>query len=371
MDTNLPQELNNFLKDENTYLIPSRLSKADASKLLNFWKSCDFNSHAFITSSGTTSFDNIKSYALSYEAIKVNAYSVNSLINASSSDRWLSSLPIYHVGGLSIYARAILSSSEVISVKDKWNPLTFCKTLARENIQFCSIVPTQLHDIVTQGIHCPDCLKAIFVGGDYTPKVLYQKAIKLGWPIYITFGMTEVCSQLATASAGDYPSMLPVLNIHDVKLFDGVLGIKSRSLFSAYFYLEKDRFIQKLPNLTDGYFITQDLARIEILNKETLIRPLGRVGDEVKINARLVNLLPIKNLFADICDELAILNRAELVIVDDERAGKCFELWIENEIKAVEPKIKDGLSKKDIKIKRVKFFDKLARNHMGKLIKKL
>ena len=63
----------------------------------------------WLLSSGTQSVDEIKAIALSIEAILQSAKAVNKHLRATAKDRWLLTLPFYHIGGLSIFARAHLS----------------------------------------------------------------------------------------------------------------------------------------------------------------------------------------------------------------------------------------------------------------------
>lgn len=371
MADHFPDNLINLFSNENTYLIPSRVTPEIGLKLLDFWKTRPLEKHVFITSSGTTSSNNIKSYAISYDALKNNAIEVNKLIKANASDRWLSSLPLYHIGGLSIYVRAKLSGSEVISYNEKWDPIKFVKILEEKNIQFCSIVPTQLFDIVENNLRPWKNLKGVFVGGDYTASILYNKAMELGWPLFVTFGMTEVSSQLATIGPGEYKDdFLKVLKIHQVKIINGLLGIKSISLYTESYQLADDTFKVLKPELIDGYFITNDKVILTTKIEETYIKPMGRVGEDVKINGRLYNLLPLKNNFSNITHELGLFNKVEMVITDDQRSGKCIELWIENSVKH---KVNDLIEKlsSDMKISNLKYFEKLPRNNLGKLIRNL
>lgn len=378
MSFNVTEILSTLLKDKNTYLIPPRVDDADREKLLSHWKNTSLKRHAFITSSGTTgSF--IKSYALSYEALKSNALAVNNIINASSEDRWLSSLPIYHIGGLSIYIRAMLSNSEVISFQERWNAHTFLTKLKNENIQFCSLVPTQLFDLVMHNLSAPKCLKAIFVGGDFLPDVIKKKAIELNWPIYLTFGMTEVCSQLATSHYKDafdgYLKILPIFDvqIHEVQNNEERLMVKGPSLFTDCYRFDGSSFysIKNSKDYSDDFFITNDL--VELVEKNGLyLKHIGRVGDEIKVNGRLINFSVLKNTFSQICDELNIYSHAEIVISSDDRQGKKLELWLENSVAEHESTLCETIKKSTanlLSISTVRYFSQLPRTKLGKLKK--
>lgn len=360
-----------LLTDKNSYFIPPTLEPELGRKLLDFWQQTGLKKHAFITSSGTTS-SYVKSYALSYKALKTNAESVNQLIGATHSDRWLGSLPIYHVGGLSIYIRAKLSGSKVIRYEHRWNVEHFTNTLIKNDIQFCSLVPTQLYDLVSNEIEAPKCLRAVFIGGDFLPDVIKLKAIELHWPLYLTFGMTEVCSQLATSHFLDEQQQngfLKVLPVHDVKTIDNRLMVKSCALFTECYQFNGVQFESISSDFLDGYFVTNDLVQMEI-NDNTLIRPQGRFGNEIKIKGRLVNIMMLKNSFAKTCEDMHIFNQAEIVIVPDSRQGKQLELWLENSLKDLEEKLKEVIKTESdnlLKVSRVQYFDKLPRTKLGKL----
>ena len=55
-----------------------------------------------------------KLVALKKEAILHAAKSVNEFFNLNKKDKWLNTLPHFHIGGIAIYARSYLSGSEVI-----------------------------------------------------------------------------------------------------------------------------------------------------------------------------------------------------------------------------------------------------------------
>lgn len=56
-------------------------------------------------------------------------------------DRWLLSLPLYHVGGLAILFRAALAGAAVVVPDDRQDVGT---SLEHHRITHCSMVPAQL-----------------------------------------------------------------------------------------------------------------------------------------------------------------------------------------------------------------------------------
>ena len=277
----------------------------------------DFTSHFAIFSSGTSSSD-LKGYILSEKAMNANAKAVNEWFSLSGEDVWGLSLPVYHVGGLSVIMRARLLGNQVVDLR-KWQPEKWYKTMTDEKVTITTIVPAQLYDLVQRNLISPLSLRYIIVGGDFLPQALEQKAIELGWPVIRTYGMTEVCSQLASGkSPGDKLSVLP---IHQVRTdSEGTLQVKSESLFTARFIMGEKLHINMVDDLcdADGFYTTQD----KVLLSENSLVPKGRLNEEIKIAGHLTNILNLKDTLATVLLQEGHYGKAEILIEEDERKGK-------------------------------------------------
>lgn len=271
--------------------------------------------HFILFSSGTTGGD-LKGYALSKRALFANADAVNTHFNLTSKDVWGLSLPPYHIGGLSVLARAHRLGYRVVH-SSKWNPEKWIQEMSEVTIT--TIVPTQLFDLVNRNLKPWPGLKFIVVGGDFLSQPLKKKAIDLGWPVIRTFGMSEVCSQIAS-SKNPQSDELEVLPIHKVKTVDGRLLIKSEALFTLEFTAGKKFSVTMAKKLCDedSFYVTKDKALVS----GNVIHHLGRIGDDVKISGHLVNLPFLKNQIADYLLEKNLFNKVELIIENDERKGK-------------------------------------------------
>ncbi len=64
-----------------------------------------------------------------------------------------------------------------------------------------SLVPTQLLRLLeaAEGAPPPASLRCILLGGAGTPSSLLERALAGGWPVALTYGLTEATSQVATA----------------------------------------------------------------------------------------------------------------------------------------------------------------------------
>lgn len=316
--------------------------------------------HFILFSSGTTG-GHLKGYALSKKSLFKNAEAVNKFFELQSSDVWGLSLPIYHVGGLSVLARAHLLGNKVVDLRS-WDPLRWHKNIFEVSVT--SIVPTQLYDLIKLDLKAPAKLRYLIVGGDFLSTKLKEKALTLGWPVIRTYGMSEVSSQLASARAPD-SDLLEVLPIHDVKTEDTRLLVKSESLFTLEFVMGEKFKVTHVSRLCDqeGFFLTSDRAE---LNGNS-ITPLGRLGDELKVGGHLVNLQKLRDTLSGHLLEKNCLGQAELLVEEDARKGKRLVLLylssLQEHLSAEE--ILNRL--RPVKIDEVRLINEFKRTDLGKL----
>ncbi len=193
-----------------------------------------------------------------------NALVSNEHIALKKGDRWLLSLPLYHVSGLGILFRALLAGATVV-LPSKKEPLE--ESIQKYQITHISLVPTQLYRLLQNKKFKPPSLKAILLGGAPIPENLLEEAARRRLPIYITYGLTEMASQVAT-SAKNRREEAKILKYRQVKISSGEILVKGKTLFKGYV---KGRRIS-LPTDKDGWFKTGDLG---VLAKNHL-RILGR-----------------------------------------------------------------------------------------------
>lgn len=165
-------------------------------------------------------------------------------------DCYLLSVPLYHVSGLSILFRALDSG---------------CSMGDGERVTHISFVPTQLKRFLQKPSPFPN-LKAILVGGAPIPYALCKEAYDRGFNLYLTYGMTEMASQIATQkfhpdTGISFGSPLPH---REVKIEDGEIWVRGKTLFQGY--------LNHPSPFIDGWFPTKDLGRIGLHGLEILGR---------------------------------------------------------------------------------------------------
>ncbi|HSM57022.1 MAG TPA: o-succinylbenzoate--CoA ligase [Candidatus Sulfomarinibacteraceae bacterium] len=126
-------------------------------------------------------------------------------------DRWLSCLPLYHVGGLAVLFRSALYGTAVI-LEQGFDVARFNHILDEQAATMTSLVPTMLYRLLPTRRSWPASLRLVLVGGAATSPELAAASAEVGAPVASTYGLTEAASQVAT--------MLPV----DVQRKPGSVG---------------------------------------------------------------------------------------------------------------------------------------------------
>lgn len=239
--------------------------------------------HVLVATSGSTG--EARWVALSKAALLASARSVNAFLGATAADRWLCALPTHHVGGIGVLARAYLLGREARVFGGRWRGRAreFAGACGREGITLTSLTPTQVYDLVSEGLAAPAQLRAVIVGGGRLEPELRSAARGLGWPLLASYGMTEAASQIATGSGED--GWLPVLPHWEVAAGDaGRLRIRGPALFTGT--VDAAGCFAAAPVDAEGWFETRD--RVELRPGE--LRFLGRTDDWVKKLGELVSL---------------------------------------------------------------------------------
>ncbi len=289
-----------------------------------------------------------KLVVLSKSAFLASAAAVNKHFSISAEDRWLQVLPRFHVGGLAIYARAFLSKSPVVEsslIENKWDVHTFLRELTQAKATLVSLVPTQIFDLCSHDLSPPEDLRAVIVGGSKLSASLYRRARQLGWPIYPSFGATELCSQIATApysmtfdpTSCEWTgrSVAPLVSadraLLDFKFPDlellphiecqveatGRLLFRGPSLFSGYIFVSSSPEWGESMN-ADGWFASEDFGS---LNEKTL-RINGRGADYLKIGGEAVSLIELNEIFEIARDRTRFVYDCSLLSLADDRLGE-------------------------------------------------
>lgn len=190
----------------------------------------------FLFTSGSTGTPKIA--VLSLFQLIANAVSAISKCNLQYEDRWLLSLPLYHVGGIGIMIRSILARATI--VLNEQDP----------NITHLSWVPTQLY----RATPIYKKLKCLLLGG----APVNTAAGRL--PTFISYGLTEMGSMVTINSK-------PLQGREISVAADGEILVRGNCLFQGYW---KDGNLEK-PFCKEGWFRTGDLGHYCPINGLTVL----------------------------------------------------------------------------------------------------
>jgi O-succinylbenzoic acid--CoA ligase len=290
--------------------------------------------HVCFSTSGSSG--KLKWVLLPKSGILASASAVNKHLNSSSQDIWLNPLPNFHVGGVGILARSHLSGAKAIPCQfesSKWNPLQFLQQLKETQATLTSLVPTQVFDLVSNGIQSPESLRASIVGGGALNEKIYFLALQLGWKLLPSYGLTECASQVATAEYGSwnenkYPLLKPLEHVEIGVDLNGYLKIKSNALLTGYLESMDDKFCFRDPK-KNGWFITEDKPTFEY----GFIKSIHREQHFVKIGGENVDLLRLEKILEEEKLSLKFGMDVALIALEDERLGHRIHLAIASELK--------------------------------------
>jgi O-succinylbenzoic acid--CoA ligase len=182
--------------------------------------------------------------ALSYAALEASAAGSRERLGLSTDDAWLASLSPAHVGGLALITRALLIGCRLV-VSGRFDAARAWSGILggdgpNARPTHLSVVPTQLLRLLeAAGQPPPPTLRCVLVGGAGTPAPLLERALAAGWPIALTYGLTEATSQVATsapaATRAKPGSVGKPLRGVDVRIAqDGEILVRGATLASGY-----------------------------------------------------------------------------------------------------------------------------------------
>ena len=240
-----------------------------------------------------------------------SALGSNANITLRPADSWLHSLPLYHVGGLSILFRCLLVGATVALPQPG---TSLGESIASLDATHVSLVSTQLSKLLRESADLGG-LEAVLMGGGPVPPSLVDEALARGLPLHTSYGLTEMASQVTTtprdASIEQLRTAGRVLPNREVSVSEsGEILVRGETLFAGYAAGEElDR-----PLDAEGWFHTGDLGE---LDESGYLRVGGRM-DNLFISGG-ENVQP-EEIEEALC-RLEEIDEAVVVPVPDEEFG--------------------------------------------------
>ncbi|MCP3687670.1 MAG: long-chain fatty acid--CoA ligase [Gammaproteobacteria bacterium] len=298
----------------------------------------------------------------------------------TSSDRILSTLPLFHVGGLNIQTLAALHSGATIYLHAGFDPSTILHELEKQAINLVVLVPAQLLamlDLPSWRQANLSSLRSITTGSTLVPKSLIETICRRGIPLIQVYGSTEtapIAAYLKAEDAALHIGSTGKAALHcDIRLVDaknqdvypgnsGEILVQGPNVMTGYW----NAAAETAATLQDGWFYSGDIGHMDedgYLYVDGRIKDMIISGGENIYPGELENLLMQHNSIT----EAAVVGRPDArwgevpvaVVVSSDATLQATDVYalFENQL---------GRYKHP---RDVLFIDSLPRNTMGKVQK--
>jgi o-succinylbenzoate---CoA ligase len=305
-DQDLNKQMTNqdakIISIDNNYILQVIDDIHESSYLTEKVQEFEFNENStalILFTSGTSG--NPKGVPLSFHNLKASFDNSNNVLNHNTDDKWIASLPFYHIGGFSIITRALLSGTSVI-IPTSLNTKDLAESITSFKPTLLSLVSTQLRRLIDLGIKPYDELKYVLLGGGYIENSLVDEAIEKGWPIAKVYGSTETSSLVTFVdckkdnnkklSGGKPLGNNQIFIVNESKNFlppevKGEIAIKSESCAKSYYNNPTETEIK----FGDGIYYTGDSGYID---EEGYLFINARMNDLIISGGENINSLEIE-----------------------------------------------------------------------------
>ncbi len=237
---------------------------------------------AVISTSGSTGAP--KQTMLSVNALAASAMGTAFALKAEG--QWLLTLPVHYVAGFQVLIRSLYAGTRpwVMDTSTGFTPQAFTDAAAEltDRVRFTSLVPTQLHRLLTDP--SPETLRllrrfdAILLGGAPAGASLRSLARSQGLTIVETYGMSETCG-------GCVYDGVPLDGV-ELRSVEGRLRISGPVLADGYLdapELTEEKFAF---NAGQRWYVTDDAGEVALDGSVTVH---GRLDDVIITGALKVS----------------------------------------------------------------------------------
>lgn len=249
---------------------------------------------AILYTSGTTG--RAKGAILSRRAFLASARACAVNLPLTPSDRWLLTMTLAHVGGLSIVIRSLIARSAIV-IGGAFEAERTRALIEREEPSLISLVPTMLERLLDAGLTRSRHLRAILLGGAACPERVLERARARDLPIRTTYGLTEACSQVTTATSNvtssEEGSGMPLPGIEIRITQSEHIEVRGPTMFDGWF----PKGTHASPFGQDGFYDTGDLGFFDAKGR---LHVLARRSDLIVTGGENVYPLEVENALLEL-----------------------------------------------------------------------
>jgi fatty-acyl-CoA synthase len=265
-----------------------------------------------------------KGVVLAQDALFHNAINSAHMHDLTSHDVVLTTLPLFHVGGLNIQTLPALHFGATVILHPRFEPAAVIDALEHDGITLTVLVPAQL-ELLAREPRWRDAdvstLRAITTGSTIIGEAFVRKNLQRDVPLLQVYGATETCPIAAYQRIDDAPShpgSIGKAALHcDLRIVDescrdvgagstGEILVRGRNVMTGYW--NKPR--ETADAFAGGWYRTGDVAHADA---EGWLYVDGRRRDVIISGGENVYPAEIENVLADCADiaEVAVVGRPD------------------------------------------------------------
>ena len=293
-------------------------------------------------------------------------------LGLEARDKWLLTLPMFHISGFSILMKSIIYGMPV-HLLDKYDAGHLCEALQKKSVTLVSLVTVMLRQALDYfgDDDFPPNIRSILLGGGAVPEALYEKVNEKRVPLIQSYGLTETTSQVATLSAADaakksgssgkplFPAEIKIASPDKEGV--GEIWVKGPMVMGGY--LNDEKANEKA--YEDGWFKTGDLGFID---SEDFLYVVDRRSDLIISGGENIYPTEIENVIL----ELNEAKEAAVVGQKDDVWGEVPVAFVVAEPTLSEIELKQHMSERIASYKQPKeifFVESLPRNASNKIMR--
>ena len=311
---------------------------------------------ALLWTSGTSGEP--RALAMLSAALDESAGAAIARLGLTEADRWYASLSLGHVGGLALVYRAAHVGCTLL-VRGRFSAKVLGELIDLEGLTHASLVPTMLRRFLDlrRGGPVPSTLRCLLVGGAAAGGTMVPESLEQGYPIALTYGLTEAGSQVATAPpdlVAEKPGTvgLPIEGLELRLQEDGEILVRGATVS---------------PDAADveGWLATGDVGR---LDDDGHLWIAGRISDRIVTGGVTVDPRSVEAVLEGLPGVLAV---AVAGLPDDDWGETVAALVVPEAEAGADPEALIGRARERLSAselpRRVEFVDALPVNTNGKI----
>lgn len=316
-----------------------------------------------------------KAVELTFSNLIQSAKIGNNYLKQTSKDRWLASLPFYHIGGFSIIFRALMFGTEII-LPNNLKLQSIIQSINHFKPTLISLVSSQMKELLKNDIKPHRKLRHVLLGGGFIDSKMMREALHNGWNVAKVYGSTETSSFVTVLNPDEFnnkpDSVGKPIHPNEVFIFDenknelpnnkeGEIVVKSPSLMKGYC---NDKKLTK-QKLKDELYFTGDIGYkdkggyLYVVNRRgDLIVTGGENVNPIEVEAQILKFPKVKEVFVFGIDDSKWGQKVAAVIVATSSQKFSFS--------DLRDFLKDKIASFKIP-KEIYFVDELPKTELGKV----